>query len=92
MGLNAEVYMGTSEQEQPTPGVVVPRDRIAPEVLQRIIEEFVLEEGTDYGHEEFSLENKVESVRKQLDSGQLELVFNPETETCSIRSRLSARG
>ncbi len=85
-------YLDTTDHQPPTPGVVVPRDRLAPEVLQRIIEEFVLEEGTDYGHEEFSLESKVEAVRQQLDGGQLELVFNPETETCSIRSRIGSRG
>lgn len=77
-----------TEEREPAPGIVIPRDQLSDEVLSRIIESFVLEEGTDYGQVEYSLEQKVVAVKKQLDRGELQLVFDPESETCSIRSRL----
>lgn len=62
----------------------IPLSALEPELLNRIIEEFVLREGTDYGHEDFTLEQKIEQVRKQLARGQAKLVFDPESETCMI--------
>jgi|GEM_PF-6658262 len=70
-----------------TPGIIIPREKIPAEVLQKIIESFVLEEGTDYGQREYSLESKVQAVIKQLERGELELVFDPESEVCSLRRR-----
>ena len=45
---------------------------------------FILREGTDYGVREFSLEEKVLHVRKQLDSGHAVVAFDPNVESCSI--------
>ena len=68
-------------------GIEVPPDRISDVVLRGIIESFVLEEGTDYGHRDYSLEEKVETVRKQLAARSLILVFDPSEGTCSIRRK-----
>jgi hypothetical protein len=62
----------------------IPYDRLSPDILQAVIEEFVLREGTDYGTQEFSLEDKVAAVRKQLERGIVKIVFNPEDDSCSI--------
>lgn len=64
-------------------GVQVPYESLSVEVLNAIIEEFVLQEGTDYGAE-CSLSDKVEQVRKQLVSGKAVIVFDANTETCFI--------
>ena len=64
----------------------IPYERLNPDVLAKIIEEFVLREGTDYGHTEFSLDAKVEQVRRQLQSKKVRVVFDPETETVSIET------
>ena len=57
---------------------------LAPETLETVIESFVLREGTDYGAVEASMESKVKAVRTQLIHGKAKLVFDTESETCSI--------
>ena len=64
----------------------IPFEKLSPEVLSKIIEEFVLREGTDYGDAEYSLDDKVAHVRKQLESRKARIVFDPETETVSIQT------
>ena len=62
----------------------IPLDRLQPELLEAIIEEFVLREGTEYGLREYSLEEKKAQVRSQLAAGKAKITFDQETETCSI--------
>jgi uncharacterized protein len=67
--------------------VVVPYTELAPDLLHAVIESYVLREGTDYGEKEFSLEDKVAHVTKQLERGDAQIVFDPETESVSIIRR-----
>ena len=62
----------------------IPYKRLSPEILRGVIEQFVLREGTDYGHDEYSLEEKVRAVERQLERGVVQIVFDHETETCNI--------
>jgi uncharacterized protein YheU (UPF0270 family) len=62
----------------------IPYERLSPDILKAVIEEFVLREGTEYGSVEFSLEQKVDSVRRQLRKGLVKIVFNPDDDSCSI--------
>ncbi len=64
--------------------VEVPYHRLPEELLRRVIEEFVTREGTDYGHSDYALEDKVAQVRKQLERGTAKIVFDPLTETATI--------
>lgn len=68
-------------------GVVVPYERLARDVLYALIEAFVLREGTDYGLQEYSLEQKIEQVHRQLKSGRVCVVFDPMSESTSIMNR-----
>ena len=88
----------SSESDEPTiadesgksatpESVVVPYTELAPELLHAVIESYVLREGTDYGEKEYSLEDKVAHVAKQLKRGDANIVFDPETETVSIIRR-----
>ena len=65
----------------------VPYRELPEETLQRLIESFVLREGTDYGHSDYSLEDKVEHVKRQLSTGAVVIVFDPETESVNILTR-----
>jgi len=76
-----------SGKSAPAESVVVPYTDLAPELLHAVIESYVLREGTDYGEKEFSLEDKVAHVIKQLKRGDARIVFDPETETVSIIRR-----
>jgi uncharacterized protein YheU (UPF0270 family) len=67
--------------------VEVPYTELAPELLHAVIESYVLREGTDYGAREFSLDDKVAHVVKQLKRGDAKIVFDPETESVSIVRR-----
>jgi uncharacterized protein len=62
----------------------IPYERLSQEVLRGIVEEYITREGTDYGLRAYTLEEKVEQVYRALKSGDAKIVFDPETETCSI--------
>jgi len=64
--------------------IEVPHTELAPELLQAVIESFVLREGTDYGAREFSLEEKVAHVLRQLERGEAKIIFDAGTETVSL--------
>lgn len=67
--------------------IKVPPESLSPEALQGVVEAFVLREGTDYGHRDFTLEEKCEAVRRQLRQGVAEIWFDPETGSTTIRLR-----
>jgi uncharacterized protein YheU (UPF0270 family) len=63
---------------------VVPKERLSPEALDGLIEEFVTRDGTDYGEQENTLEEKKNAVIHQLDRGEVVIVFDSESETANI--------
>ena len=54
------------------------------QTLNSLITEFVLREGTDYGAEEVSLENKVACVLNQLAENKVRILYESESERCTI--------
>ena len=78
--------------EEPQEPVMVPHRELAADTLRGVVEAFVLREGTDYGEREFSLEQKVAHVLRQLDEGDAQVLFDPDSESVQIvRVRPSAR-
>ncbi len=71
------------EKESQTP-VVVPHTELDADLLRSVIESFVLREGTDYGEREISLADKVARVIRQLEHGEAQIVFDPQTESVDI--------
>jgi uncharacterized protein YheU (UPF0270 family) len=65
----------------------VPHTQLAPEVLRRLIEEFVTRDGTDYGAVERTLAEKVAAVVQQLGAGEVAIVVDVEHETIDIVAR-----
>ena len=72
--------------------MIIPWQDLAPETLDNLIESFVLREGTDYGEEERSLEQKVADIRRQLQSGGVLVVWSELHETVNIMPRNQFRG
>ena len=66
--------------------IEIPPDSLSREALRALVEEFVTRDGTDYGAVEHSLEAKVTDVLRQLDRGEVCIVFDPESETTTIVS------
>ncbi|MDP9014375.1 MAG: YheU family protein, partial [Pseudomonadota bacterium] len=64
--------------------MVVPHRELDAQLLRSVIESFVLREGTDYGEREFSLDQKVARVVRQLERGDAQILFDPQTETVDI--------
>ncbi|MBD3668869.1 MAG: YheU family protein [Kangiella sp.] len=54
------------------------------ETLTAVIEEYITREGTDYGEQEYSLQDKIDQVRSQLERGVIKITFDPESETCTL--------
>ena len=75
------------ETDDGQPCVEVPHAQLAPDVLRRLIEEFVTRDGTDYGAVERTLEEKVAVVLAQLDAGEAAVVVDTESETVDIVAR-----
>ena len=66
--------------------IKIPINRLSPETLERVLEEFVTRDGTDYGKTEVFLETKIRQIKYQLEAGSAILVFDNKTETCNIFS------
>ncbi|MEZ5446295.1 MAG: YheU family protein [Gammaproteobacteria bacterium] len=64
--------------------MVVPYRELSAAALRGVVESFVLREGTDYGEREFTLEQKVAQVMRQLERGEAQVLFDPKTETVEI--------
>ena len=71
--------------------VEVPFGELEPETLLAVIEAFILQEGTNYGTAEFSMEAKVAQVRRQLEQKQVCLVFSAESESCHLITQRELR-
>ena len=70
--------------ENPPSGVDLDPDQLSPDALRGLVEEFVTREGTEYGPSDWSLEDKVAQVLRQLDVGEARIVFDLELQTASI--------
>lgn len=77
--------------EERAEAVAVPHTDLAADVLRAVIESFVLREGTDYGEREFSLAEKVARVHRQLERGDAEIRFDPQTASVDIVERQASR-
>jgi uncharacterized protein YheU (UPF0270 family) len=64
--------------------LVVPHRDLSPHALSGLIEEFVTRDGTDTGYTQGSLKENVAMVRRQLDRGEVVVVFDNATNTCNI--------
>ena len=62
----------------------IPYSQLSDKALRAIIEEFVSREGSEYGPIEYSFEDKVENVIKQLERGEVVVTFDAVSETCNL--------
>ena len=78
--------------EEANSGVELDMDQLSPDALRGLVEEYVSREGTDYGHADWSLEEKVRQVLDQLERGDARIVFDVERESASIVPKDPASG
>jgi uncharacterized protein YheU (UPF0270 family) len=63
--------------------MLIPYDHLEAETLTRLIEDFVTRDGTDNG-DETPLQTRVERVRHALGKNQAFIVFDPESQQCTL--------
>ncbi|MBE9537943.1 MAG: YheU family protein [Proteobacteria bacterium] len=60
--------------------VEVPLARLDRPVLEALLEEFASRDGTDYGAQEYTLEQKTTQLRRQLESSDLLILYDTDNE------------
>ncbi|MFQ0992489.1 YheU family protein [Gilliamella apicola] len=65
--------------------MIIPWQNLDSQTLDNIIEYFVLREGTDYGLQEKSLQEKVTQVKSQLIDGTAAIFWSELHQTVDIK-------
>jgi uncharacterized protein YheU (UPF0270 family) len=73
-----------TRQRETGEAVEIPLDRINPDTLRNMIEEFVTREWSELSDSEYTLEEKVEQVLRQLKDNRARIVFDCTSETWNI--------
>jgi uncharacterized protein len=62
----------------------IPVNKLSPEALKGVINEFISRDGTDYGETEVPGKMKFRQVKDKLERGLAVLIYDDETETTNI--------
>jgi uncharacterized protein YheU (UPF0270 family) len=76
--------MSQKHHELHEEGLEIPFERINPEILQKMVEEFVTREWGEAGDSACTLEEKVAQVIRQLEARTARIVYDVTTETWNI--------
>lgn len=83
--------MSESEYKKKEMPIVITPEQLSEEALSGIIENFILREGTDYGMVEVSYEKKAQQVRRQIEKGDIKIIFDQTSETVSLLTATAYR-
>jgi len=64
--------------------MLIPYQSLDNETLHRLVESFILREGTDYGEVEMSLEEKTKKVLEQIKTEEVLILFSELSETVTL--------
>ena len=64
--------------------MIIPYKELSADALQALIEDFVTRDGTDYGPDEMSMQDKAAHLRALPQSGDMLITYNEDTETCGL--------
>ena len=67
--------------------IEVPHGSLSREAIEGLVEEFVTREGTDYGERVHTLDEKREAVLRQIERGDVAIVFDFESESTTLVRR-----
>ncbi|MBC62261.1 MAG: cytoplasmic protein [Zetaproteobacteria bacterium] len=62
----------------------IPYKMLKNETLNEVIKDYIFREGTDYGHKEWTLDEKIQQVLTQIKSGKAKIIFDPKSSSCTI--------
>ncbi|WGL17472.1 YheU family protein [Microbulbifer bruguierae] len=64
--------------------MIIPYKQLDPDTLQNLLEEYATRDGTDYGERETGLNDKVASLRRQLENRTVVIWFEPGEESINL--------
>jgi len=67
--------------------MIIPYNELSADALQALIEDFVTRDGTDYGQQEMSMQDKAAHLLALLAKGELLITYNEDTQTCGLVTR-----
>ena len=67
--------------------MLIPWQQLNVDTLQRLIESYVLREGTDYGDEEIPLAEKTAAVLQQIQAGQVLILYSELHESVDLLTK-----
>ena len=71
------------DPESPEP-IEIPYTELSEDALRGVLESFVLREGTEYGERDYSLDEKVAHVMRQLERKEAQILFDPASESVTL--------
>jgi uncharacterized protein YheU (UPF0270 family) len=83
--------MSDDDETPPAAMVEIPYTQLDPATLRNVVDDLVTRDGTDYGAEERTREQKASALMRQLENGQAKLVFDPDTETIGLMTATELR-
>lgn len=67
--------------------MIIPPTELKPDILNAVIESYIVRDGTDYGEVELSLAQKVTRLMPQVLNGDILIVFDTETESVTLMTK-----
>jgi len=64
--------------------MIIPHEKLSPDALQGLIEEFVTRPGTDTGYTKNTLQQNVDMVMRQLQKGEVFVVYDDFLKSANI--------
>lgn len=64
--------------------MIIPYNELSEETLHALIEDFVTRDGTDYGQDEMSMQEKAAHLVALLKTGKLLISYNEESQSCGL--------
>lgn len=64
--------------------MIIPPEKLDPSTLDSLLESFITREGTDYGSEELTLQQKLENLKSQLTSGGVVISYDELSESLNL--------
>jgi uncharacterized protein YheU (UPF0270 family) len=64
--------------------MIIPYNELSKDALQALIQDFVTRDGTDYGEDEKSTQEKAEHLFELLKAGDLLITYNEVTNDCGL--------
>jgi uncharacterized protein YheU (UPF0270 family) len=70
--------------DQQEEGLEIPYEQINPDTLQNMLSEFVTREWADLGDADYTLDDKISQVMRQLKDHTAKVVYDVSTESWNI--------